>query len=140
MGAKPIEMRQIRVPLMVVLAVTLLATVPYRVSAADSATPDLRTRKATQRAASTAAASSVEWTASDFAAIGLMFLGAAVVFVPMPKRRSGKSASVPVATAEAVSVGASSGAGAVHADVRPGTIGAAKTLVNTGINPTPVSS
>jgi hypothetical protein len=140
MVSKPIERRQNRVPWLLVLAAGFLAAGPGRLTAADSEVPDLRNRKATQRAVSTAAVSSVEWTGSDFAAIGLMVLGAAVVFIPLPKLRSRKSASIP-ATPETLEPAATRPATeAGRAETPRGPLDAAQSLVNPGIGPTPVSS
>lgn len=137
MGAKPIEVRPSRRSWLMLIAAGVLAVTPFPVPAAAPSAPDLPGRSATQKAVSTAAVSSVEWTASDFAAIGLMFLGAAVVFIPLPKLRLRKATPVPP---EVTAVDGLPAATAARAELIPGTIDTSKTLVKSGINLTPVSS
>ena len=141
MVSKPIE-RQNRVSWLVLLAAGLVAAEPSCLTAADSEVPDLRNRKATQRAVSTAAVSTVEWTASDFAAIGLMVLGAAVVFIPLPKLRSRKSTPIPSTPEKLEPAPAATrlAADAGRAETLRGPMDASQSLVNPGIDPTPVSS
>lgn len=143
MVSKPLERRRTRVPWLVVLAAGLVAAGPSGLTAvADSEVPDLQNRKATQRALSTAAVSSVEWTGSDFAALGLMVLGAAVVFIPLPKLRSRKSTPIPATpgTLEPAPAAARPAADAERAEALQGPMDAAQALVHPRIDATPVSS
>lgn len=148
MGSKPIEFQAGRLAWLGLTAAAVLVAGACQLTAADSAAPDLRDRKATQRAVSSASASSVEWTASDFAAIGLMVLGAAVVFIPLPKWRSRKSVvaadsatKAPGTTSVDVTPSIPAPAPApARAETPPATLVTAESLVNSRINPTPVSS
>ncbi len=73
----------------VVLLFVLACCVLRAEEAVRTASPSPEVAKVANVAKGSAPAS-LKWTASDFVALGLMVLGATVVFIPVPKLRSKK--------------------------------------------------